>query len=213
MAERSEMAAPTGTAGASKGIGSGGILGSRPELLLQSPLFGDFRFAEYEPAKPIGAGRTWHGYRPGAERIRDAATLNLEIDTEGSIDRLTLCLDRNLIERPADGSFARGLAAGFLTCTLSEAGRLALGGLIDEISNIPVSNMPAASDPAAILPRFPSPGYRVFLGHQADFDQELPDSQFRIVNLNWSRRRDQVATPPGYDGETMWLWLIARRHP
>lgn len=200
MAER-DVAAPTRMAADSAGIG-GGFLGNRPELLLQSGLFGDFRFAEYEPAKPIGAGRTWHGYRPDAQRIRDAVTLNLEVDAEGSIDRLTLCLDRDLIERAADSSVARHLATGFLACILSEAGRSALGGLIDEIG-----------DPAALLPRFPSPGYRVFLGHQADFDQDLPGGQFRIVNLNWSRRRDQIATPPGYDGETMWLWLIVRRRP
>ncbi|HVJ43137.1 MAG TPA: hypothetical protein VM639_16665 [Dongiaceae bacterium] len=198
-----------------KGGSGGAIFGARPETLLHSPFFTAFRFVEYESAQAIGAGRTWRGYRPCAPHLADGATLNLEIDAEGGVDQLTLCLDRGSVDGAVDSRFARDLAASFLVWSLPEADRAAIGDLIEEIGDRTRSGAaaPPVSDTraAATLPRFPSAGYRVFLGHQGNFDQDLPDSQLRIVNLNWSRRHDQAATPPGYDGETVWLWLIVRR--
>jgi hypothetical protein len=67
--------------------------------------------------------------------------------------------------------------------------------------------------PQPELPRFPSPGYRCFLGHEGAFDQDLGQTALRLVNLNWQRRPLEVMTPPGYDSETMWIWLIVRRLP
>jgi hypothetical protein len=84
--------------------------------------------------------------------------------------------------------------------------------LIDEIGDFRGSRVIRhASMPEPDLPHFPSPACRTFLGYQGDFDLTLATTDLRFVNLNWQRRELNVATPPGYDAETKWFWLILRR--
>jgi len=179
-----------------------GSLGQALGLATTAAFFTAFDFIAYEPAKPIGGGQVWHGYRPADPRFHGLATLNLETDQSEVIDRLTLCLDRAGLLYPGTGAFLRHIAGDFLNWALPAADQAAVAELVVEIHGS------ATSD----LRPFPSPGYRAFLGHEGEAEFSLASSELRIVNLNWRRHPDDVATPPGYDRETMWLWLTVRRH-
>lgn len=192
-----------------------GAIGQALSLAETSEFFTWFHLARYEAPRAIGDGQTWHGYRPTSPKFHNLVTVNLETDRREQIDRLTLCLDRQFIESPTDAPFARDITRSFLSWALSAADSQRAGSLIDEIGDFRASPVPVirhVSMPEPELPQFPSPAYRTFLGYQGDFDQELETIDLRFVNLNWQRRELDVATPPGYDGETKWFWLIVRRH-
>lgn len=190
-----------------------GALGQALASALTSSFFLRFELSEYEPPKAIGNGRNWHGFHLGESRFQSLVTLNLETNAAGFIDCLTLCLDRAILSQPTDRSFARDIAESFLTWALPVDDRLSVAELVAEIGDISRYGSivsPHAEISRSDLPHFPSPGYRVFLGYESEFEQELAGSRLRIVNLNWSRRHVEMLTPPGYDGETMWMWLIVR---
>lgn len=198
---------------------SSGAIGQALSAAARSDFFNWFHMTRDEAPRAIGDGRIWHGYRPSGPKFHELVTLNFETDRCDRIDRATLCLDRKCIESSIDAPFARDIACSFLIWALPAADRRLAAPLIDEIGDFRGSVVPIrhdaglhhASIPTPDLPRFPSPAYRTFLGYQGDFDQELEAMALRFVNLNWQRRDVNVATPPGYDAETKWFWLIVRR--
>lgn len=193
---------------------SDGALGQDLTAAAASDFFTWFHLQLAEPPRDIGAGHHWHSYRPSGSKFHNLVTLNIETDPLHCINRATLCLDRAFIEHTKDGAFARDIAKSFLGWVLPEVDRLQVTSVIDEIGDIRAGVMPVlrrADAHLPDLPRFPSPAYRTFLGYQGDVDLDLTLANLRFVNLNWRRRPLDVATPPGYDAETMWIRLIAHR--
>jgi hypothetical protein len=201
---------------ANDGTATEGAIGRPFASIDGDPFFTWFHLVPSEAKRELGEGRCWHGFRPEGARFNALVTLNLETDAASLIERATLCLDRGFIERPADAPFARDIAKSFFNWALSADDRRLAAPLIDEIGDLrrgPGTVIQHTSVPQPELPRFPSPGYRCFLGHEGAFDQDLGQTALRLVNLNWQRRPLEVMTPPGYDSETMWIWLIVRRLP
>lgn len=193
---------------------SDGAIGVSLAVAVATDFFTWFHLQPDEAPRDIGAGHVWHSYRPSGSNFHNLATLNLETDLLQQIDQATLCLDRAFIEHAKDGASARDIAKRFLDWVLPEADRALVASLIDEIGDMQSCTAPViryADAPIPDLSHFPSPGYRTFLGYQGDFDQDLATTHLRFVNLNWQRRPLDVVTPPGYDAETMWIWLIVRR--
>jgi hypothetical protein len=191
-----------------------GAIGQPIAMTAVDPFFAAYQLIASEAVRSLGEGRSWHGFRPEQPGLSTLFTLNLEADAASLIERATLCLDRNLIARPREAAFVRDLAKRFLIWALPAEDRHLAAPLIEEIGGLrhgPGTVTRHADLPQPDLPRFPSPGYRCFLGHEGSFDQDLGMSALRLVNLNWQRRPLAVMTPPGYDAETMWIWLIVRR--
>src|ERR1700745_581006 len=151
-----------------------GTIGQALSMVEKAELFTWFHLAQDEAPREIGEGRIWHGDRPSGPKFHDLVTLNIETDAVGQIERTTLCLDRQFVERPTDAAFARDIARSFLIWALPAGAQAEARSLIDEIGDLRPLSIPVirhAGVPQPVLPRFPSPGYRTFLGYQGEHDQ------------------------------------------
>lgn len=102
-------------------------------------------------------------FAPQGGAFRSKVALDLAVDAGGAISSMTLGLERQFVDDPDDGPYARDIAQAFLRAALPPADAPPARALADEI---------ATTDAPAESANRPSDAYAVYLGEAAEHTLE-----------------------------------------
>ncbi|MFI5020740.1 MAG: hypothetical protein ACHQRJ_03665 [Alphaproteobacteria bacterium] len=177
-----------------------GFLGRPLAQVLQSGFFNWFHLVETGSVAAAGGGRVI-SYKPDGSRFQRLTTLEITVDSAGTVGRMELWLLRSFIDNPGDAPFARDIAKSFLNDAPPAGDAEALATLAAEVeyrlsSSETVIVGPGYRKPE--LPSEPSPGYQTYSGARASHTQELRRSKLEMANEH------------GPDGDALRLALITK---
>jgi hypothetical protein len=130
-----------------------------------SDFFTFFHLTETGAPVAGAASEAWHSFRPSGPAFHDLVELDVLAKPDGTIDAVSLGMDRSFIDDPTNGIFARDLAKSFLAW-VDRTPSPQLNGLIANLADLSASG-------GRILMRGPAPppppadatgGYDAYLG-------------------------------------------------
>jgi hypothetical protein len=151
------------------------MLGSNLDELAQSPFLARFHLVEEQRA--LEGAREVVVFQPEGYRMRPFVTL-LATAQGGRVVSLELLLARLLVDHPAQGVFARDIAAALLSEALPQADHPAVHTLL--------AGLEGGEDS-------PSPGCQVYLARAARHEQSLGSARIKLENLDAGVLSVQVA--------------------
>lgn len=162
---------------------AGAQLGARLEDAKKTDFFTFFHLEE----TARGPGHV--DFRPKGPMFRRHVQVRVVPGPDGTIRELHLALDRDFVDEPMSGIFARDLAKSFLRFAVPGADLPGVEALADEIE-LP-KEMPgyetATTRPRPPAPSTPSPGYGVYLGGTPSHTLRLEGSVVTLENLPLDR--------------------------
>jgi hypothetical protein len=160
----------------SAGIGN---LGESPDQAKQTEFFRWFHLEE------TGRSAKVVHFKPSGDKFHNLVTLNLSLDSSGRLVGAELVLLRSFIDSGRDGMFARDIAKSFVRVVTPAEERDKVADLLAGIEQPPANLSQTLIVGARRTPRPPvrsTPGYQVFLGQRAAYQQGPIKLMNRVVN-------------------------------
>jgi hypothetical protein len=124
-------------------------------------------------------------FKPSGDKFHNLVTLNLALDTRGRLAGAELILLRSFVDSGRDGMFARDIAKSFVRVVTPAEERDTVADLLAEIEQPPANLSQTLIVGTRTTPRPPAkstPGYQVFLGQRASYQQGPIKLMNRVVN-------------------------------